>query len=206
MQIIRNLAVSGGLAFLVAYLAPLDWQRDRNARGGNDTTQVATDFQMRIQRYVELHRTLEGSVPTIAVSSDYAQVVAAIDALAAKIQAARQTARRGDIFTLAIEGWFRDMIAGALEDCDVEAILAQLNAENPPNVTFVPEINGRWPVGVSFGPVPPRILVALPELPDELQYRFLNHDLVLWDAHANIIVDFIKNLLPSLTVSSSERP
>jgi hypothetical protein len=135
-------------------------------------------------------------VPTVAISEDYAQVLAAIDALAAKIRAARKDARRGEIFTPAIDCWFRDMIDASLEGCDTRAILAWLNEENPPDVVLVPKINGRWPDGASHGPMPSKLLADLPRLPDELQYRILDGDLVLWDAHANLIVDFIRRVLP----------
>jgi hypothetical protein len=44
------------------------------------------------------------------------------------------------------------------------------------------------------------LLAVLPPLPDELQYRFMSHDLILWDVHANLIVDFITGALsPTLS-------
>jgi hypothetical protein len=44
--------------------------------------------------------------------------------------------------------------------------------------------------------MPPKLLAGLPPLPDELQYRFMNRDLVLWDVHANVVVDLIKRAMP----------
>jgi hypothetical protein len=44
---------------------------------------------------------------------------------------------------------------------------------------------------VPFGFVPPQMLAALPRLPAELQYRIIGNSLVLWDHHANLIVDFL---------------
>lgn len=52
---------------------------------------------------------------------------------------------------------------------------------------------------------PPHLLAVLPPLPDELQYRFMNHDLILWDVHVNIIVDFIKGALPSPTAHRTDK-
>jgi hypothetical protein len=161
------------------------------------TAAAAMQFDASIQRYVALHRSLEGEVPTVAVSADYEQVLAAIDALATKIRAARKDARRGDIFTPDVEQWFRPMIAASLKGCDVEAIVASIEEENPPGIVFVPHVNGRWPARASLGPVPPQLLADLPRLPDDLEYRILHRDLVLWDAHANLIVDFIRGALRS---------
>jgi hypothetical protein len=32
-----------------------------------------------------------------------------------------------------------------------------------------------------------------PELPEDVEYRIVNHDLVLWDIHADLVVDFLPN-------------
>ena len=37
--------------------------------------------------------------------------------------------------------------------------------------------------------VPPNILAALPKLPEDLEYRFVNKHMILLDVHANLIVD-----------------
>ena len=161
-----------------------------------DQTQAAAEFESRVNAYVSLHRRLEGATPTTSISADYAQVLTAIEALGAKIRAARQDARRGDVFTPDVECWFRQMIESSLRGCDTSAVYATLNEENPPNARFAVQINGRWPKGASHGPMPPRLLADLPRLPDDLQYRFIDRDLVLWDAHANLVVDFIRRALP----------
>ncbi len=48
-----------------------------------------------------------------------------------------------------------------------------------------------WPEGVPFVFIPPLLIAALPPLPPELEYRFIGQSLVLWDVHANLIVDFM---------------
>ena len=39
--------------------------------------------------------------------------------------------------------------------------------------------------------MPPSILLNLPKLPEELEYRFVGPHLILHDVNANLIVDFI---------------
>ena len=39
--------------------------------------------------------------------------------------------------------------------------------------------------------MPPQVLVALPKLPEELEYRFIQNSLILFDPHAHIIVDYM---------------
>jgi hypothetical protein len=52
-------------------------------------------------------------------------------------------------------------------------------------------VNMAWPTEVTFEFVPPQLLQVLPPLPVELQYRIIGRDLVLWDHHADLIVDFL---------------
>ena len=54
------------------------------------------------------------------------------------------------------------------------------------------------------GPVMwPSMLAGLPELPPELEYRFLGQHLILIDALANLVVDVLYDALPEPEVSSS---
>ena len=128
-----------------------------------DESQVLTDFQLRVRRYVAPHQQLEATGPRIPISDNWAEITAAVDALGGGIRAARTSARRGDVFSPEIERWFRQALTTCLEGVNTEAFLS----------------------------MPPHLLAVLPSLPDELQYRFMSHDLILWDVHANIIVDFI---------------
>jgi hypothetical protein len=192
----RTLILTVGLAVGVALAAAQRGTVGAPPPLPMDQTRLAAEFESRVKAYVSLHRRLEGTVPTVAVSDDYGEVIAAIDALGTKIRAQRTDARRGDVFTPDVECWFRQMIDTSLQGCDLKALRDAINEENPPNVSFALTINGRWPQGASLGPMPPRLLADLPELPDDLQYRFLDRDLVLWDAHANLVVDFIRHVLP----------
>ena len=44
--------------------------------------------------------------------------------------------------------------------------------------------------------MPPDVLLALPTLPKDVEYRFAGKHLLLFDAKANIIVDFMLNAIP----------
>ena len=39
----------------------------------------------------------------------------------------------------------------------------------------------------------PSLLRVIPPLAPELQYRFVGQDLILWDVHANLVVDVIRS-------------
>ena len=44
--------------------------------------------------------------------------------------------------------------------------------------------------------VPPQVLLSLPKLPEELEYRFVGRHVILLDVHAHTIADFIDNAFP----------
>ena len=67
----------------------------------------------------------------------------------------------------------------------VEAIMD----ENPGR--FSHDINGTYPKERSVSTVPADILALLPQLPKDIQYRFLGRTLVLHDTRANVIIDRI---------------
>ena len=193
----RSILLAAGFAMALVQVGVLNRASDcRVAPQVDADAHLLADFHARVQRYVALHRQLEGPTPTIASSEDWAEIKAEIEALATRIRAARRDARQGDIFTPDIERWFRRKVAECLEGCNTEELLATLNEENPKHLVLKPRINGRWPEDASLGPMPPKLLAGLPQLPEELQYRFMNRDLILWDVHANIVVDFIKKAMP----------
>ena len=155
-------------------------------------------FQKRVNDYVTMHRLLEGPLPTLEVSTDMRKVQAAMDALAVRIQAARKDARQGDIFTEVVARMFHRRIASCLVRADLEAILADQRYGEQGQVT--PRVNAVWPARVPFDMVPPQLLAALPRLPPELQYRIIGTALVLWDHHANLVVDILPGALTPNTV------
>jgi hypothetical protein len=183
----RNAIVSAGLSALVAYgiVFGLGSTGDRVSIAGADD--IAGDFHARVHSYATLRDQIAKTTPTVAISNDWAAIMASVDALAERIQTARAGARRGDIFTPPIERWFRLTVSECEEGLDASS----LNEEESTNVELVPSVNGRWPRGTPLPTMAPLLLERLPPLPRPLQYRFMNRALILWDSDANVIVDFI---------------
>ena len=53
-------------------------------------------------------------------------------------------------------------------------------------------VNGRYPDEVPISTVPPQVLAQLPKLPEELEYRFIQNNLILFDPHSHTIADFVE--------------
>jgi hypothetical protein len=153
-------------------------------------------FKTSVEEYVELHRRLRAKLPPLDVASEPHHILEASAQLASAIRDARRGARRGEIFNTVVTANFRARIDYALPDRDrrkeVVRLLTEVEEdedERPP-AGWAPVVNGSldW---FSTGATPPSILEALPDLPHELQYRFVRLDLVLLDVDANLIVDIL---------------
>ena len=68
--------------------------------------------------------------------------------------------------------------------------------------SFDVSVNHAYPPSVPVGRFPPRLLRRLPRLPDGLAYRMVGPHLVLRDNYANVIVDFIPDVLPQYDAGS----
>jgi hypothetical protein len=56
-------------------------------------------------------------------------------------------------------------------------------------------VNGPYPDGEPLSTVPPNVLASLPQLPEDLEYRFLGKHMILRDSRANIVIDYIPNAI-----------
>lgn len=148
-----------------------------------------TDFSARMLAYAGLREKLQQGLPALAVTAKPEEILLAEESLAARIRQARSGARRGDIFTPKIRGTFQRVLAGTITPGMCEAI----RDDNPGE--FFYDVNGTYPKREPHSTVPPSILGVLPRLPDDVMYRFLDHDLILHDTRANVILDRIDDAI-----------
>jgi hypothetical protein len=155
---------------------------------------VLADFQARVKEYTALHNKLEGTLPELAKDSNPDQIDRHQRALGRLLQQARTDAKPGNIFTPDVQVVVRRLMADVFGGPDGAALKSSVMDENPGPLKLT--VNGRYPDAVPLSTVPPQVLQGLPELPDELEFRFLGRHLILMDEHAHIIVDLIENVLP----------
>jgi hypothetical protein len=148
-------------------------------------------FHDRIDAYAALHRRLEQPLPPFNPDGTMRSYLLNRAYLAAAIKAARPHARQGDIFTPPVARLLRRVIAESLAGRDVEEVLRELLDEGlaggPP---VHPKVYDQFPDWASHT-MPVVLLSRLPTLPDDVQYRIVDRDLVLLDTHANLIIDVL---------------
>jgi hypothetical protein len=157
------------------------------------------DFKAKVDDYLKLRKSLEGkSAVPIKKTDDPHDLLAGQKALAAQVRAARSTAKRGDFFTPATQAQFRRLVTPPLKGSDgtENKIAIKDDAPEPKDIPF--QVNAEYPRDEALSTVPPDVLLALPQLPPEIQYRFVGRHLILYDSKAGIIVDYMLNALPPL--------
>ena len=149
-------------------------------------------FVARVQDYVETHRRLAAGIEQPLCSTPEA-ITNQAAALAAAIREARPRAREGDIFTLAAADVFRARIAAMVARYGIDGAAAARNDDE--GAEFEPRVLAAPPWRNDIATWAP-IVRELPELPSELEYRFIGRHLVLVDTDANIVVDILRDALP----------
>jgi hypothetical protein len=176
------------MLFAVAFLSLFPADISSAAAQGNP------DFEKRVAEYVKIHKSAESTLPRLRRTQSPDKIDHHERELARTIRSMRQAARQGDIFTPAISSEFRKRIAGAMQGPEAARIRVSLKNAEPVRARLL--INHRYPAGVPLQSTPPTLLLSLPQLPAEVEYRIVDHALVLLDLKANLVADFIPNAIP----------
>lgn len=160
----------------------------------NDEARDFKTFTDGVQEYVKMQKNLEASLPTLKPTMDAAQIVEHQQALARKIADARRDARQGDIFTDEVTERFRKIIRKAFRGPEGRLARKTIQQDTPFKVVVL-HVNDVYPEDIPLTTTPPTLLLKLPELPPELAYRFVGHDLTLQDVKAGLIVDLIPKVI-----------
>ena len=157
----------------------------------NANAAVIQDFLKRVDGYVGQHKKLEATLPALPKQTTPQQIDTHQRALAILVQEARKDARPGELLTPAMQQRIRALLRPIFTGLDGQQIKNEiLDNESKSSVKLV--VNGRYPDEVPVSTMPPQVLKTLPKLPGELEYRFIQNNLILFDTHGHIIVDFME--------------
>jgi hypothetical protein len=153
------------------------------AQAGGDHGVAVRIFTERVERYARLRTRLEEPLPPFDARRDPWSLLLTRRYLASAIRTARAHATPGNVFAPPVDGLFRETIARAIHEVDIEGLV---HAEGEGLVDLV--INEPVP-DWALGDVPRALLDRLPAVPAAISYRIASGALVLWDDHAEILID-----------------
>jgi hypothetical protein len=180
-------------------------------QNANPDALVLADFQKRIDAYMAIHRDAAKDSPPLKETNDPAKIKAAEETLGAKIRAMRASARQGEIMTPEIQNKFRRLMYPVVQgpaaqgtSGSAKAVKADVKDELKENTEerkeegkkpVIFKVNAIYPPETPLPSTPPQVLMNLPKLPKELEYRIIGKNLIIRDVEANIIVDFVPNAI-----------
>ena len=147
------------------------------------------DFASKMDTYAGLRRALEDGLPPLTVTDNPSEIHRAEILLAQRIREARAGAGRGDIFTEDIRRQFRQLLRPVTN----AVTCAVVRDDNPGEFAYA--VSSAYPKDRPLSSVPASMLNALPRLPPDVWYRFLDRDLILHDSRANVILDRIDDAI-----------
>ena len=161
----------------------------------NPDAATLQDFQRRIEAYIKLRNRADNGAPPLKETSDPAKIKAAQMELAKRIREHRANARRGDILTPQVEKLFRRLLYPELKGPDAAETKETIKDDAPKPGAVPFKVNATYPENQPLPTVPPDLLARLPKLPEELEYRIIDKHLILRDIDANLIVDYMPNVI-----------
>ena len=154
---------------------------------------LVSDFKRRVDRYMKLRDKIQKQGTRQKQRDDIGENLVSQQAMAMRIRFARHDARPGDFFTPQIALALRRAMDPELRG--VAALSARESIREDAPATFVLVVNGSFPQGDSRSTMPGNVLQILPVLPNRLEYRIVDTHLVLIDVDADIVVDYMLDVM-----------
>jgi len=151
---------------------------------GTFDAETLAEFKKRVDAYAVLRARLEQGLPPLVVTTDPDEIERFEHRLAERIRGERDS-RRGQLFRPVMERQLKQMLVLRADAATIEAIMDESPAE------FDVDVNDTYSKRRPLATMPPNILLALPDLPPDIEYRFVGRHFILRDVRANIILDEI---------------
>ena len=161
---------------------------------------VPKTFESGIDDYMKLRKRATKGISDLKPTDDPARIEAHEQALARAIRSARVDAKQGDVLGPQAGSYLVEIVRSEMKGAAGKPAKETAKQGNPgvdPEGDNVPvKINAIYPDGAPASTVPASLLLRLPKLPKELDFRFVGRHLVLRDVPAGLIIDFIPNAMP----------
>ena len=145
-----------------------------------------------IDAYMDVRKDAARGVPALSKSASPEEIAARQASLAERIRGARREAQPGDVLVTEARPLLRQRLDQVLAQ-NPASKQKEIATGNPAHegVPVRVAVNAAYPKEAPRSSVPTAVLAVLPRLPKELEYRFVGDHLLLLDAEADLVVDFM---------------
>ena len=142
-----------------------------------------------------MREALEEKMPKLSKEAKPEEIETHKKQFQERVRTARTGAKRGDVFTPEATTLIRAMIKDEFKGRErVELRNTVLKESDTKAVPL--RVNYPYPESQELLEMPPTLLLRLPQLPKQLRFRFVGHNLLLVDRENALIVDYMTNALP----------
>lgn len=159
-----------------------------------DEAATKASFDTAVTSYLAKRGEIAAAAPSLPTEATPEQLTEHKTALIRGIREHRKSAKKEDIFTPAASAMFVRIIRAHYSPAELAEIKTENLEADTKGVRLA--VNALYPEGREKIEMPPRLLMALLELPDELSYHFVGRHLVLLDKESGLIIDLLSNALP----------
>lgn len=159
-----------------------------------NNNELLDSFAESVKGYVKLRERMEKRLPKLSKNSTAEELAAHETALQELVRGARAGAKPGDLFGPPIADYIRATIRSEFRGGDVKDLRETVLEADTKGVPL--RVNYPYPETKELTQIPPTLLLRLPELPEQVKYRFVGRNLLLVDGKNELIVDYIPNALP----------
>ena len=155
---------------------------------------VIEAFENEIKEYVKLRKKVRETAPKLSKDATPEQIQAYRTSLEESLRNARKGAKRGDIFLPEVGAYIRRTLKKEFQGKDRKDIRDIAFETELTGVVL--RVNHPYPQSAELSEMPATLLSKLPQLPNEVRYRFVGHNIILVDRESNLILDFIPDAVP----------
>lgn len=147
-----------------------------------------------------MRQAATAGIPKLDETPAPEEIQAREKALAAALQTERAGAKPGDLFGSARQ----PIVATVRADWSKRSAAERAALLSEVGRISAPAVNSVYPPSIPLATFPPDLLTVLPELPEQVEYRFAGPHLILLDIEANLVLDVVPGVLDG-AVSASAR-
>ena len=150
------------------------------------------EFSEEVMKYAKLRQRLASKLPKLPDKATAEQIAAHRKALADLMRKERAGAKQGDIFETDSGLLLVHTIQQHLDGPEGAEMKAAIRDQAPRSVPL--RVNDTYPDDAPKSLMPPGLLLQLPQLPKDVEYRFVDRHLILLDVEAGLIVDYTRDV------------